>query len=234
MIAKIKYKATKLSAIIKLLSIELITVLIAFIGSMVLFGLIIKNIFFEKKQAFDLKVFSFLSQFVNDRNTSVMRAFTFFGSPLFLIIANLLLIVYYLFVKKHKWYSIKIPAISLSCLLLLFGLKYFFNRPRPLIPLLKNVPGFSFPSGHAFMSFAFFGLLIYIVYRDNILSNWVTWASIILLLGFIFMIGLSRIYLRVHYASDVIAGFALGIISMVVLLWILEGFEKKENANNEL
>ena len=116
-------------------------------------------------------------------------------------------------------------TIGVSNLLLMFGLKFLFNRPRPLIPLLKEVPGLSFPSGHAFMSLTFFGLLIYIIYR-GIADKWLKWICITILTLVIFMIGLSRVYLRVHYASDVIAGYCFGIVSLILLLWMLRQIEK--------
>jgi undecaprenyl-diphosphatase len=116
-------------------------------------------------------------------------------------------------------------TISVCTLGLMLGLKFFFNRPRPLIPLLKEVPGLSFPSGHAFMSFVFYGMLMYIVYRE-VKVAWLKWLSIILLAFIIFTIGFTRVYLRVHYASDVLAGFCFGVMSLVILLWLLRRIEK--------
>jgi len=107
----------------------------------------------------------------------------------------------------------------------MFGLKFFFNRPRPLIPLLKEVPGLSFPSGHAFMSLTFFGLIIYFIHR-KVANKWLKWTAIVFLMLMIFLVGLSRVYLRVHYASDVIAGFCFGIISFIILLSLLRQIEK--------
>jgi membrane-associated phospholipid phosphatase len=126
---------------------------------------------------------------------------------------------------KTKWYFIKAVTIAVSNLLLMFGLKIFFNRPRPLIPLLKELSGLSFPSGHAFMSLTFFGLIIYFVYR-GVTNKWIKWSVIIFLIGIIFLVGLSRVYLRVHYASDVIAGFCFGILSLVLLFMMLNTVQK--------
>ena len=153
-----------------------------------------------------------------------MDFFTFLGTHYFLIPANLLLALYFL-IKKERWYSIKVPVISLSSLLLMFALKQFFHRDRPLLPLIHPAKGMSFPSGHALMSMTFYGLLIYLVWKniDNNAGKWSLTACLILL---IFFIGLSRIYLRVHYPTDVIAGFCLGIIWLLVSLSILNKIER--------
>ena len=208
-----------------MLPIEIVVIIFAFFISLLVFSFITWDIFMQKDAQFDMHVFNMLLPYVNDTHTRIMEFFTFFGSPLFLIIANISLVAYYLFIKKNRWYSIRILAFAISSLLLLFWFKFFFNRPRPLIPLLKHVPGLSFPSGHAFMSFTFFGLMIYIIYKEieNKLLKFILITAIFLL---VLMVGLSRIYLRVHYASDVIAGYSLGMLSLVISLVVLEGFKK--------
>ena len=105
-------------------------------------------------------------------------------------------------------------------------LKQLFQRKRPLSPLLKAAKGLSFPSGHAIMAVTFYGLLIYIL-QHSITIDWLRYILTILIVLLIFLIGFSRIYLRVHYASDVLGGFIIGLlwlmISLAVLNW-LEGY----------
>jgi len=105
-------------------------------------------------------------------------------------------------------------------------LKQLFQRKRPLSPLLKAAKGLSFPSGHAIMAVTFYGLLIYIL-QHTITIGWLNWFLTIIVIVLILLIGFSRIYLRVHYASDVAAGFVIGLlwllISLAVLKW-LEGY----------
>ena len=142
----------------------------------------------------------------------------------------MLLIVYFLFIKKHRWYSIKVPVIAIGGVLLMFILKQLFNRARPLMPLLEPVQGLSFPSGHALMSMSFYGLLIFLVW-ENVSNQVSKWILSILLFTFILLIGFSRIYLRLHYFSDVIAGFAAGIIWLSLSIWMIrriERFSRKE------
>ena len=155
-----------------------------------------------------------------------MNVITFFGKHQFLIPANLLLIAYYLFVRKHKWYSIKIPAIAISSLLLMFGLKHLFSRHRPTNQLLQEATNYSYPSGHALMSVTFYGLLAYIVWH-TVKNKEAKWTIIVLLILWIFLIGISRIYLRRHYYSDVMAGFATGFLWLVISLKSIRQIEKR-------
>ena len=208
-----------------MLSIEMIIVLTLFGGALVLFVYMIRRVFFLRNNQFDDKVFAYLDNHVSSDNNQLMLFFTFLGKHDFLIPANLILIAYYLFIKKHRWYSIKVPAIALSSLALMFGLKHLFDRERPLVPLLEEARGLSFPSGHALMSVTFYGLLIYIVVK-NVKNQSLKTTLIILLLALILTIGFSRVYLRVHYASDVIAGFSVGLLWLVICVAVLNKLEK--------
>jgi len=217
--------AKKFWASLSLLSIELLIILILFVLATFAFAFFVNLIFIRHKQDFDFAVFGMLEPFVTDRTTRIVSVLTYMGNHQFLIPANLLLVFFYLFIKKHRWYSIKIPVVALGSLLLMLGLKQFFNRPRPDIPVLREVSGFSFPSGHSMMSFTFYGLLIYIVWHNVANKTW-KWILITLLGLIILTIGASRVYLRVHYASDVLAGFSLGLIWLVISLWVMRRIEK--------
>ena len=107
----------------------------------------------------------------------------------------------------------------------MFALKHLFNRPRPEIPLLYEAKGLSFPSGHALMSVTFYGLLIYIVFKTYREKDW-KWIVISLLLLLILIIGFTRIYLRVHYTTDVIAGYCIGFLWLVFAVSMLNRMEK--------
>ena len=221
---QVRYNVNKIYNRLKLLSIELGIVLLSFFISFFLMVYVIRGIFLHKKEEIDFKVFDFLRDFVSDTTTSIMNFFTFFGGQYFLIPANLILILWAFFIKKDKWFGIRTCAVSISSLILMFALKQFFQRPRPLSPLLREAKGLSFPSGHAFMSFAFFGLLIYVI-NKNVKVKWLKYLLIILSLIMILMIGTSRVYLRVHYASDVLAGYSMGLMWLVISLWVIHIIE---------
>jgi undecaprenyl-diphosphatase len=230
MFKRISIGEKRIWAEVILLSAEMIVVLILFIISLATFVFITRNIFILKNDQFDYKVFDFLKPYVNERNNQVMLFITFFGTHIFLIPANIFLIIYFLFIKKHRWYSIKIPAIAISSTALMFLLKSLFGRRRPDIPLLKEAQGLSFPSGHAFISVTFYGLLIYFIWK-TVKLKWLKWTASILLALFILLIGFSRIYLRVHYPSDVLAGFTTGFLWLVISIWILDRMEKFSKRN---
>ena len=160
-----------------------------------------------------------------------MLFITSLGNHRFLVPANLLLIGYFLFVKHQTWFSIRVLTIALSSLVLMLFLKALFQRKRPLAPLLKAVRGLSFPSGHAIMSTTFYGLLLYIILSEAGLA-WVRIAMIVVLVTLILLIGYSRIYLRVHYASDVIAGFIIGLLWLLISLGVLDRLEDFTSEDN--
>jgi undecaprenyl-diphosphatase len=225
----LRYSVSWIRAAVKLLWIELGIVLIAFIGAMALVIFLIKKVFIDKVFALDDRAFAWVGKYVSDSTTEFFNFFTLFGSHYFLVPANLLLMAYAFFIMRNKWFGIKISAVAFSSLFLMFSLKFLFNRPRPDIPLLNEVSGFSFPSGHAFMSFAFFGLLIYVIDKQ-IKNYWIKGILITLFTVIIIIIGMSRIYLRVHYASDVLAGVSLGLIWLVISLSVLNFIEKRKKA----
>jgi membrane-associated phospholipid phosphatase len=172
----------------------------------------------------DLKIFELLKVHTNERNTKLMKGFTFFGTHTFFIPANLLLIFYFLFVKKRTWFSIRIGSIALSSLGIIFLLKALFKRKRPLDPL-EHATGLSFPSGHAIMSVTFYGLLIYII-SQTVKDRPLKITLIISLIIFIQMIGFSRVYLRVHYASDVAVGYIAGLLWLLISLEVIKKIEE--------
>jgi undecaprenyl-diphosphatase len=225
MIRRISSGVKKFWAQLALLSVEMVLVVSLFAISLVLFVYITRRIFILNKTRLDDRVFAYLKNHVNERNNDIMQFFTFLGTHEFLIPANLVLIAYFLFIRKHKWYSIKVPAIALSSLGLMFLLKNLFNRKRPEIPLLEEARGLSYPSGHALMSVTFYGLIIYMVFK-YVRNRELRWTLITLLLFLILIIGTSRIYLRVHYASDVIAGYCIGFLWLAFAIWTLNRMEK--------
>ena len=77
--------------------------------------------------------------------------------------------------------------------------------------------GYSFPSGHAMVSFGFYGFLIYLAYK-KINNKKIKYPLIISLALLILLIGISRIYLGVHYATDIIGGFIIGFIYLIVFI----------------
>ena len=105
--------------------------------------------------------------------------------------------------------------------------KVIFHRERPDILRLVEAGGFSFPSGHSMISMSFYGFIAYLFYA-NMKSRWkyliISMFSVIILL-----IGISRIYLGVHYASDVLAGFSAGLTWLAIFVMLIN----KINSSNQ-
>lgn len=180
----------------------------------------------RKYKPVDLAIFDWLHPWTNPLKNRIMLFITLLGKHQFLIPANLLLIVYFIFISKHSWFSVRVAAIALSSLALMFILKYLFMRKRPLSPLLQAARGLSFPSGHAIMAVTFYGLIMYIV--AHTVGNYpLRYFLFIVLAALILLIGFSRVYLRVHYASDVLAGFIIGLVWLLISLGVLSRVERE-------
>ena len=216
---------------VKSVSLRLVVVLAVFAAIFVLFLIITDEIVLEHETGFDTMVFQFLHHYTTPAVTQKMLFFTFFGSMKFLLPAYCIMVSYYLFFKKNTLRSFNIAAIGVSSIALLFLMKDIFKRHRPADPLLTDVTGYSYPSGHSFSAFTFCGLLIYILWKLQI-SSWLKWAGSLLLFLFAALIATSRVYLHVHYASDVVAGFCLSVLWLAICTFVLNKIEKKSDLRN--
>lgn len=212
---------------VKGISLRLVIVLAIFAIILSVFLFITDEIVLENETGFDTMVFQFLHTYTSTAVTEKMIFFTFFGSMKFLFPAYCLLVLYFLVFKRNTLRSFNIAAIGLSSVALLFLIKDIFKRHRPPDPLIAHVRGFSFPSGHSFSSFTFCGLLMYILWETeiNVVLKWIGTA---LLFVFAALIATSRVYLHVHYASDVIAGFCLSVLWLAICIFTLHKIEKDQ------
>jgi membrane-associated phospholipid phosphatase len=191
--------------------LRLAFLLLLFLMPVFLFGLIIYEVLIERGGQFDAIIFQFLAAHSQDNVTKFLSFITFFGSVRFLVAAYTLL-GFWLLLKRKIVLALNIAAIGFSSFFILRLIKVFIDRSRPSDPLIDTLHvKYSFPSGHASSSLIFAGLLIYLLWQKP--GDYkVKYIISLLLLLLSFLIGLSRIYLRMHYASDVLAGFCLGWI----------------------
>ena len=193
-----------------------------------LFGFLIHEVLWEKEEAVDLRIFTFLSSYVITPNlTVVMKTITYCASSIFLQMAYGIVVVSYL-VQKNWKRSIEITVIGLGGFLINYFMKLSFHRLRPSNPLIDPLQNFSFPSGHATSGFIFYGLLVYLTWKTEIRKVYKYVIGAVLVL-FALLIGFSRIYLRVHYPSDVAAGFCVGFGWIVLCIWLMELLKKKSD-----
>lgn len=169
----------------------------------------------------DIMIFTKLAAVQTPVNHKIMLWITFLGNHQLLIPANLFLITWFLVFKGKEHYPFVVLLVSLSSLILMFILKHLFRRKRPLKPLLFEAKGKSFPSGHAMNAVCFYGLLLHMNLHSTTASSWHI-AAIIITTLLVLAIGFSRVYLMVHYASDVLAGFIVGACWLYTCLHTLE------------
>jgi undecaprenyl-diphosphatase len=153
--------------------------------------------------------------------TDFFVVFTYLMTPLNLILVATALTLY--FAYRHRWYyELLLPVALLGGAVS----DYFFNmatqHPRPLLPLIE-VSNYSFPSGHATIATIFFMLMIYF-FAHRIRPAWLQLVFVGVNVGLIVLVCISRLYLNVHWFSDVISGVVLGIFwigfSMIVLRFL--------------
>jgi membrane-associated phospholipid phosphatase len=207
--------------------LEIIIVSIAFIGSFLAFAYLAHEIAQHDEAAFDERVFDFFASWDADWFISLMKFFTFFGKPEFLIPFYLLLVGYF-FVRKRTRYGTSVLIIGVTSTFLLFGLKELFKRDRPDLPLVENITNYSFPSGHALLTFILCSIFIYLLWQGNQKLFWKFFFSFLLLL-FAFIVGVSRIILRVHYPTDVLAGFCMGFVWSILSFWLMNKMTEKKS-----
>lgn len=157
---------------------------------------------------------------ISDFATPIAKFITNFGGAIFLIgIAVILFIVI-----KNKKIGISIITNLGIITILNQLLKRILQRPRPEEFRIINESGYSFPSGHSMISMAFYGYLIYLIYK-YVKNKYLKWFLIMILGILIVNIGISRIYLGVHYTSDVLAGFLISISYLIVYISIVNKLE---------
>jgi len=204
------------------LSLKFFIALLLFLVALGIFAYIAHEIVQEHEDSFDVHAFRFLAQYTSQGTLKLMRIFTFFGSHMFLIPAHLLILVIMLFQKRYMDGLIT-SFMAISSFLIMIALKNYFHRNRPSIRFAEVVQSFSFPSGHTFSSFVFAVVLIYLLWKSDWRRSLKFGLSLILLL-FSCTVGLSRIVLRVHYASDVIAGFCIAVAWILFIIFIRSAF----------
>ena len=178
--------------------------------------LIIKNTnIYNKIVDIDYTVIEFIGNHVDKRLTAVFNSLTNFGDwyiPTIIIVCILLFI-------KNKWYFTLITgSYTISGLVVLIS-KLLVRRPRPLVALIDIPKSYSFPSGHTLTSILFYMVLWYLLTKNTNRFNKAVFFSLFILLAI--LVGFSRIYLGVHFFSDVIGGLILSIPCTLMCLNII-------------
>lgn len=183
---------------------------------------------------YDQKITEYVISFRSPEWNEFFRALTDLGD-FYAYLFGTILVAIFLFIKfKHWEFSLQLLAIVVLSSLSNFALKRFIGRPRPEIEHLVVVETMSYPSGHTLCATAFYGFLAYLVFQIK-MSKWLRWLLFLFFVVLIFLIGLSRIYLGVHFPSDVAGGFIAGLIWLafcIALFNIISLYRRKKARKN--
>lgn len=167
-------------------------------------------------KVFDDTIYNYIFSLRNDSLDIIFKTITKFCNTITVIIFVIILVIF--LERKSMW---KLLITVVSTVLVNQLLKHTIRRIRPDHLRLIEERGFSFPSGHSMTSIALYGILIYLVYKyikNRILKIILIALLTLLILG----IGISRIYLGVHYPSDVLAGFFLSSSIIILVVTIID------------
>lgn len=186
----------------------------------VLFILLSILICFNLTTNFDNTIYNFITRNMNNTLTSIYETITFLGSTLFIICLCILFLVIFIIIRK-KNYGLIITGVLIISTIINNVVKIIICRERPDVLKLVIEDTYSFPSGHTMASVSMYGILMYFVLK----SKMNRWLKIVLtmVLGLLpLLVGMSRIYLGAHFATDIIGGFILAIILLLIDINIIE------------
>lgn len=167
---------------------------------------------------FDAATLLWLHQWASPGLDRVMLSITNLGDPE--VVIPVVIGVLSLFAWKRRWLeSLMLIIACAGAIALNQGLKLVFTRPRPTLwtPLIKET-SYSFPSGHALGSLVLYGFLAYVFARWYPRhAHWIYGLAVIL----ISLIGLSRLYLGVHFPTDIVAGYSMGFLWLMLCVVML-------------
>jgi membrane-associated phospholipid phosphatase len=183
------------------------------------FSVLAQEILEKETFEFDTAILLSIHQWANPVLDQVALTMTALGNPVFVVT-----IAISLFVLLLRWKQVwEAKIFGLACIgtvILDKGLKLFFARPRPqLWTRLIAEPSYSFPSGHALGSMVLYGFLAYILSsKFPRASGWIYGIAA----GLIAAIGMSRLYLGVHWVTDIMAGFSVGFVWLMTCVTLIK------------
>ena len=171
-----------------------------------------QNVFKNEIMKRDVIGYNLISKYlISDFATPIAKFITNFGGAIALMLITSIIAI----VVKDKKIGLAIFINLITSAVINFLLKNILQRPRPTEYRIIDERGYSFPSGHSMVSMAFYGFLIYLIYK-YVKNKYIKNTLIVILSVLIVSIGISRIYLGVHYTSDVLAGFLVGIPYLII------------------
>jgi undecaprenyl-diphosphatase len=188
------------------------------VGFLLFFGWLASEVFEGETHLFDETVRNFIHGLSTPTLTALMKFVSFLGSPLLLVIVGVVVVGVMFYLKLRRDAILFLITMGGEIALDL-ALKPFYGRVRPEPFFGYALPAsYGFPSGHALGSLCFYGILASIL-AGHVSDMRAKLAIAISAFVVVFFIGLSRIYLGVHYPSDVVAGYSVGLFWIAVVLF---------------
>lgn len=189
--------------------------------SFIIFLIIMYSVIKYDSLSIDTSIYNFISNNIMTNGLHpYVKVITELGGVTVTIIITLLIVI---FSKSYRWF---IAGNVVVTTLINQIVKHIVRRPRPSVLRLVEESGYSFPSGHSMVSVALYGIIVYTIYK-NVKNKYVKWISIVLLSLLVLLIGFSRIYVGVHYFTDVIGGFTLGLVVLIIYIDIYDRIKVK-------
>ena len=198
-----------------------------------IFAKLSEDLLYNELGTFDRVIGESIRGFATPSLTRIAIIITNIGSA-YIEIGLMFVVGAFLFFRfKHTWETVLL-VISLSGAWLLNTiLKELFHRARPDIVHLVKAGGYSFPSGHAMVAAAFYSVIGYLLWLNLRNRSKPSWYVVVFTIGLISAIGISRIYLGVHFASDVIAGYAAGGVWAIACIVGLKEIRDYKSNNSD-
>lgn len=175
--------------------------------------------------SFDMAIITAVRLHTTSTLSQAMVVVTEFGAMPFYVVFGGIITVW-LCIKKQIAIGIMLVVCSGGSGLMTLLLKSIVMRIRPdMMPVIVET-GYSFPSGHSVTAVCFYGYLAYLCYRYAS-SNMVRYSTLVVCIALILSIGISRIYLGVHYPTDVVGGYIGGMMWLSLSILLLDYIEKK-------
>lgn len=200
-----------------------------FLGFILGFALIAVLVMLNKTASFDNYIIHAVQSAESPALTSLAKGLSLVGSSRLAIGISIVTLALLFFVLKHRMELILFVWVTIGSHLLNKLLKLWFNRERPTIHRLIEQAGYSFPSGHSMAAFSLYGTIAYLLWR-HLRRRGERAALILFTVLMTGGIGWSRIYLGVHYPSDVIGGYAASGAWLMLSIACMEAFRSFRSA----
>lgn len=180
---------------------------------------------------FDSSIIAFIQGLESPLLTVVMKFFTFIGSEIQVTLLTFIIAIFLYKRLRYRREAILFMWVMIGSTLLNLTLKTAFQRQRPEIHRIVEASGFSFPSGHSMAAFSLYGIIAFLLWRNahHLFSRI---GLIIVSVAMILVIGISRIYLGVHYPSDVLGGYFVSGFWFTASIWLYQFSLKKSTIAN--